>query len=110
MERSDVLSSTNIAAGFVLTQFSLILYLPSQHLIAQSIGLTAQDMAYALSTALCGYAAGQLWWGTLSDFFGRKKALLMAAIGGGITAFFIPHCHTAQNFDEMLAVLTSNQR
>ncbi len=106
MERTQFLSFITIAAGFVLTQFSLILYLPSQHLIAESIGLNPQEMAYALSTALCGYAAGQLFWGTLSDFFGRKNALLTAAISGGITAFAIPNCHSAANFDLLLATLT----
>ena len=106
MQNKQAIQFMTIAAGFVLTQLSLLLYLPSQKLIADAIGLSSEEMAYALSTALCGYALGQLCWGTLSDYLGRKPALIIAALGGAITAAVIPQCHSASNFDLLMACLT----
>jgi MFS transporter, DHA1 family, multidrug resistance protein len=106
MPHNKTLRFIIIAAGFVLTQMSLILYLPCQNIIGHDLGLSEQAIAYALSTSLIGYALGQLWWGTLSDIIGRKTALLIAAMGGGLAAIAIPYSNTALSFDITMAMLT----
>ncbi|HBY7788632.1 TPA: Bcr/CflA family multidrug efflux MFS transporter [Klebsiella aerogenes] len=58
--------------GFLATD----MYLPAFAAIQQDINTSAASVSASLSLFLAGFAIGQLFWGPLSDRYGRKPILL----------------------------------
>ncbi|MGR7614937.1 purine nucleoside transporter PunC [Klebsiella aerogenes] len=58
--------------GFLATD----MYLPAFAAIQQDLNTTAASVSASLSLFLAGFALGQLFWGPLSDRYGRKPILL----------------------------------
>jgi MFS transporter, DHA1 family, multidrug resistance protein len=67
-----------IACGFVLTQFSMSLYLPTMPALMSVFHSTQPQIMLTLSILFLGYAIGQMFWGTFSDHYGRRRSLLSA--------------------------------
>ncbi|WP_434640713.1 purine nucleoside transporter PunC [Klebsiella sp. I138] len=66
--------------GFLATD----MYLPAFSAIQQDLNTSAASVSASLSLFLAGFAIGQLFWGPLSDRYGRKPVLLI-----GLTIFAI---------------------
>ncbi|EKM7812010.1 Bcr/CflA family multidrug efflux MFS transporter [Klebsiella aerogenes] len=64
--------------GFLATD----MYLPAFAAIQQDLNASAASVSASLSLFLAGFALGQLFWGPLSDRYGRKPILLT-----GLTIF-----------------------
>ena len=58
--------------GFLATD----MYLPSFAAMQQDLNTSAASISASLSLFLAGFALGQLFWGPLSDRYGRKPVLL----------------------------------
>lgn len=58
--------------GFLATD----MYLPAFAAIQQDLNTSAASVSASLSLVLAGFALGQLFWGPLSDRYGRKPILL----------------------------------
>lgn len=83
--RSDGLWLTlllSLLLGFA--SISTDLYLPALPAMSQSLGAAQGTLELTVSGYLLGFAAGQLFWGPLSDRLGRKWPLL-----AGVTIFII---------------------
>ncbi len=63
-----------------LPQFSETIYTPALPDIAQSLSTTPELVELTLTIYLAGFAIGTFFWGVLSDFLGRKPALLMGLL------------------------------
>lgn len=62
-------------------------YLPSFHAIAQEFGVGPTAVQQTLSVYVLAMAITMLFYGTLSDTFGRRRVLLFSAIGYALTSF-----------------------
>ncbi len=69
--------------GFLATD----MYLPAFAAIQQDLNTSAASVSASLSLFLAGFALGQLFWGPLSDRYGRKPILLAGL------AIFALGCH-----------------
>jgi MFS transporter, DHA1 family, multidrug resistance protein len=67
-----------IGALFFLTQITFTLYLPTLPKLADVFLVDQNDIMFTLTVVLIGYAAGHLFWGTASDYFGRKKMIVVS--------------------------------
>ena len=61
-----------------LEPLSIDLYLPAFKDIADNLQVELSEVQLSLSVFLAGFALGQLFWGPLSDQYGRKKPILIA--------------------------------
>jgi DHA1 family bicyclomycin/chloramphenicol resistance-like MFS transporter len=60
--------------------FAIDMYLPAFPRIAQDLGTTTARVQITLAIFLLGLAVGQVFWGTLSDHWGRRKPLLLGCL------------------------------
>ena len=63
-----------------LEPLSIDLYLPAFTDIAESLQVSLSEVQISLSIFLAGFAIGQLFWGTLSDYYGRKLRLCIRSV------------------------------
>lgn len=64
----------------IIAQFTMNLYLPSLPDIAEAFHVSMREAEATLSVYLISFGASQLLYGPLSDYFGRKKILLIGII------------------------------
>ena len=78
---------------------SIDMYLPSFSFIAKDLGVGSNMIQLSLSTFLCGLAAGQMFYGPISDRFGRKPPLYF-----GISLYVVTSlaCAFVQNIEALL--------
>lgn len=70
-----------------LEPLSIDLYLPAFSDIANSFGVNIGQVQISLSVFLAGFALGQLFWGPLSDFYGRKVPIIIAILLFTLSSF-----------------------
>ncbi|AIM38477.1 multidrug transporter [Sphingobacterium sp. ML3W] len=63
-----------------LEPFSIDLYLPGFLKIAQYYQTDLKAVQFSISTFLAGFAAGQLFWGIMSDRYGRKWPTIISLL------------------------------
>lgn len=63
-----------------LEPFSIDLYLPGFLKISQYYKTDLKSVQFSISTFLAGFAVGQLFWGTISDRYGRKWPILASLL------------------------------
>lgn len=63
-----------------LTPFSIDMYLPSFTQIASDLQTTTAKVSFSISTYFIGFALGQIIYGPLLDYFGRKKPLYVGLL------------------------------
>jgi DHA1 family bicyclomycin/chloramphenicol resistance-like MFS transporter len=85
--KNNIIASFVIGLGFPLTQLTLLLYTPALPAMSHAMGVTTQQMLFTFSLLLMGYTLGNLFWGTLSDYLGRRATLLM-----GLVSYFFISC------------------
>lgn len=83
-----------LATTMMLGPFSLDTYLPAFPVIADSLGVDEQAVAFSVSVYIFALAFGQLVGGALSDRFGRKPVLL-----SGLGIFCVASLVLAQTGD-----------
>lgn len=74
-----------------LEPLSIDIYLPAFTDIAQSLSINIAEVQISLSTFLAGFAFGQLLWGPISDYYGRKSPLIIAMLIFIVCSFVASH-------------------
>ncbi len=98
--RPDTFGMTAILAMLTaLGPLSTDMYLPSLPAIAQGLGTDAARVQLTLSAYLAGFAAGQLFYGPVSDRFGRKPSVLA---GLALYCMASAACAMAQSIDVLI--------
>lgn len=79
-----------------LTPLATDLYLPALPNIAIDMNVSVQKIQMTVSIFFAGFALGQLFYGPLSDAFGRKKIIIL-----GISIFFLASlgCYFTNSFE-----------
>ena len=76
MKKNKLISSLIIAAGFPLTQLSILLYTPALPFLHHSFATSQSQMLFSISMLLIGYTLGNLIWGSISDHIGRRSTII----------------------------------
>ena len=76
--RNKYLQGCVIGLGFLFTQLTFSLYTPALPKLALSFAVNTQDILATMTYLLLGYGIGQLFWGTISDQYGRQKITIIA--------------------------------
>jgi MFS transporter, DHA1 family, multidrug resistance protein len=101
MIKPDTLALTVVLALLTaLGPLSTDMYLPSLPAIAAGLGATTGQAQLTLSAFLLGFAAGQFFYGPVSDRVGRKPVLLFG-LGLFVLASFV--CAIAPNIETLVA-------
>ncbi len=83
-----------------LTAMSIDITLPSLLRLVEEFQTTPEKTQYTLSAFMFGYAGGQLFWGPVSDRFGRKPVLLVGLVLFTLTSLA---CSFALSIDQLIA-------
>jgi DHA1 family bicyclomycin/chloramphenicol resistance-like MFS transporter len=67
-----------LAALTALAPLSTDLYLPTLPDIGRAFGVSPSQVQLTLSAYLVGFALGQIGYGPISDWYGRRSGLLVA--------------------------------
>ncbi len=94
-----------IFCAFSLTQFSATLYLPTLPKLSDYFHRNDTSVMLFLSIFFIGYAIGQLFWGTYSDYKGRRRTLLIALVCYCIIALLISRAASPDFFGIALSLL-----
>jgi DHA1 family bicyclomycin/chloramphenicol resistance-like MFS transporter len=82
--RAPLVFTLGVLATFA--PLSIDMYLPSLPTIQTDLGVSAADVQLTLSSFLIGFSLGQLFYGPLSDRFGRKPVLLSGVLLYAVTS------------------------
>ena len=85
--KSNVTLTVVLAMCTMLGALGIDTYLPSFHAIAQEFGVGPTAVQQTLSVYVLAMAITMLFYGTLSDTFGRRRVLLFSSIGYALTSF-----------------------
>jgi DHA1 family bicyclomycin/chloramphenicol resistance-like MFS transporter len=90
-----------MAALTAMGALSIDMYLPSFSFIAKDLGVASNTIQLTLSTFLIGLALGQMFYGPISDRFGRKPPLYF-----GICLYVVSSigCTFAPNIETLLVL------
>lgn len=93
-----VLAVLSMLMGFA--SISTDLYLPAMPLMAQSLGADTGMMELTISGYLIGFSLGQLFWGPISDKYGRRSSVAI-----GLVLFMIGSagCALTDNAQHLIA-------
>ncbi|WP_312834291.1 multidrug effflux MFS transporter [Comamonas sp.] len=86
MQKSPVTLTLLFALCTMIGPLGIDTYLPSFHAIGQEFGASPIAVQQTLSVYVFAMASTMLFYGTLSDTFGRRRVLMVSAIGYGITS------------------------
>lgn len=81
-----------------LTPFSIDMYLPAFTQIATDLQTTTAKVSFSISTYFIGFALGQIIYGPLLDYFGRKKPLYVGLIIYILATIGIMNTHSIDMF------------
>ena len=73
------------------------IFVPALPYAATDLGASIGEMQLTISLYLLGLAVGQLWYGPLSDRYGRRPTLMFGLVVytlAGLAAAFAPHVHS----------------
>lgn len=99
--RGRALSLVILGALTSFGPMAIDLYLPAFPDVAQDLGVSVSTVPLTLTAAMLGLGLGQLFYGPLSDRFGRKRPLMV-----GLILFTVAStaCAFAPNFESLLAM------
>lgn len=88
------------AAIFALLPISTDLYLPSLPVMRGALGISGADAQLTLSMFVIGFGVAQLFWGPISDRYGRRPALI-----AGISIYMLASiaCMLAPSIEYLVA-------
>lgn len=78
--KKDLLLIITLSLLAALEPLSIDIYLPAFTDIAKQFGVEMPQVQISLSTFLAGFTVGQLLWGPVSDYYGRKKPIIIAML------------------------------
>jgi DHA1 family bicyclomycin/chloramphenicol resistance-like MFS transporter len=79
MLKPDTFALTALLAALTaLSPLSIDLYLPTLPDIGRAFGVSPAQVQFTLSAYLVGFAGGQIAYGPISDWYGRKSGLVVA--------------------------------
>lgn len=81
-----------------LTPFSIDMYLPAFTEIATDLQTSTAKVSFSISTYFIGFALGQIIYGPLLDYFGRKKPLYVGLIIYILATIGIMNTHSIDMF------------
>ncbi|AZZ35490.1 Bcr/CflA family drug resistance efflux transporter [Bdellovibrio sp. qaytius] len=81
-----------------LTPFSIDMYLPAFTQIAGDLNTTTAKVSFSISTYFIGFALGQIIYGPLLDYFGRKKPLYAGLLIYILATIGIMNTHSIEPF------------
>lgn len=76
-----------IAACMSLNAFSINIMLPAFGAIEKDLGVSANHMHQVITVFVAGNGIGQLFFGTLSDWLGRRRIILVGFIAYALVSF-----------------------
>jgi DHA1 family bicyclomycin/chloramphenicol resistance-like MFS transporter len=79
--------------------FTLDVYLPGMPAIAKDFGVSIDQVEFTFTSFAIVFAICQIFYGSLSDYFGRKPILVSGLIVSAVATLF---CITAKNYDSLL--------
>lgn len=84
-----------------MAPLSIDMYLPAFPSIANGLNTTISHVAFSLTSYFIGISVGQLFYGPITDKYGRKKPLLI-----GLALFFVASvgCALSPNIDWLIAM------
>lgn len=80
LKRNQIVVVLILALLSALEPFSIDLYLPGFLKIAHYYQTDLKAVQFSISTFLAGFAIGQLFWGTISDRYGRKWPTILSLL------------------------------
>jgi DHA1 family bicyclomycin/chloramphenicol resistance-like MFS transporter len=81
MLKPDTFAFTALLAALtMLSPLSIDLYLPTLPAIGLAFGVSPSQVQLTLSAYLIGFAFGQIGYGPISDWYGRRSGLLVALV------------------------------
>jgi DHA1 family bicyclomycin/chloramphenicol resistance-like MFS transporter len=95
-----LLQRITLAGLVAMMAVSTDLYLPAIPQLIESLGANISQGQLTLSFFLLGFASGQLFYGSISDRYGRKPVLYL---GLAIYVIATLGCATAQDIDTLIA-------
>jgi len=81
-----------------LTPFSIDMYLPAFTQIASDLKTSTAQVSFSISTYFIGFALGQIFYGPMLDYFGRKKPLYFGLIIYILATIGIMNTHSIDMF------------
>ena len=100
-QKSAVLMAGAMIA--IITPFTDTIYLPALKSVGSSLHASDASVAATVSAYLGAVGLGQLIWGPLSDYYGRRVVLFSGLI---IYEAFTIACIFAENIDTLIALRT----
>lgn len=95
--RWQILAVLSALMGFA--SISTDFYLPAMPAMAEALGATAGSVEYTISSFLIGFSLGQLFWGAVSDKYGRR---IPVAIGLVLFVIGSAGCAMSQNIETII--------
>lgn len=97
---NTILLATVVSMMVAFGPMTIDLYLPALPAITDDLATTAERVQRTLSVYIVGFAVSQLFYGPLSDRFGRRPVLF---VGVGLYIAASIACALAQTVDELIA-------
>ena len=88
-----------LGALTALAPLSIDMYLPALPTLAEVMTATSAEVQYTLASFFLAYALGQLFWGPISDRYGRKAPLYAALLLYVIASFA---CAWASSIEQLI--------
>jgi len=82
----------------MLTPLAIDMYLPAFVKIANDLNVSEEMIPQTLALFTLGFAFGQLFWGPLSDSYGRKPIILIGIITSALVSLAITQIHHIHHF------------
>lgn len=82
----------------MLPPLAIDMYLPSFLDIARELNVQQESVQATLALFTLGFAVGQLFWGPLTDRFGRKPIILLGLGGFALSSLFLTQVSTIETF------------
>ena len=82
----------------MLTPLAIDMYLPAFVKIANDLNVSEEMISQTLALFTLGFAFGQLFWGPLSDSYGRKPIILIGIITSALVSLVITQIHHIHHF------------
>ncbi len=98
LKRKQLVVVLILALLSALEPFSIDLYLPGFLKIATYYQTDMKAVQFSISTFLAGFAVGQIFWGTLSDHYGRKWPTMLSLILFIIATIACIYAQTIEQF------------